>query len=45
VEEKRRIILDASPQYVMLAALINTGAVIYILYKQFLSLREDPPSV
>jgi len=38
-------ILDASPQYVMLAALINTGAVIYILCKQFLSLQEEAPSV
>ena len=42
-------ILDASPKYVMLAALINTGVVIYILRKQFLSLqessREDSTSV
>lgn len=41
-------ILDASPKYVMLAALINTGVVIYILRKQFLSLQpsshEDAPS-
>jgi Gpi18-like mannosyltransferase len=38
-------ILDASPKYVMLAALINTGTVIYILRKQFLLLREEAPSV
>lgn len=33
-------ILDASTRYVMAAALINTGVVIYILRKQFLSLSE-----
>jgi len=33
-------ILNASTAYVMAAALINTGVVIYILYKQFLSLSE-----
>jgi Gpi18-like mannosyltransferase len=36
-------ILDASPKYVVLAALINTGVVIYVLRKQFLSLQESPP--
>jgi Gpi18-like mannosyltransferase len=34
-------ILNTSTRYVMLAAIINTGVVIYILYKQFLSLREQ----
>jgi hypothetical protein len=34
-------ILDTSTRYVMAAAIINTGVVIYILYKQFLSLREQ----
>lgn len=42
-------ILDASTRYVMAAALINTGVVIYILYKQFSSLKEqhgeDSPAV
>lgn len=33
-------ILDASTKYVMAAALINTGVVIYILYKQISSLKE-----
>jgi Gpi18-like mannosyltransferase len=32
-------ILDVSTKYVMLAALINTGAIVYILYKQYLSLH------
>jgi Gpi18-like mannosyltransferase len=38
-------ILNASYRYVMAAALINTGVVIYILYKQFLSLRERQDEV
>jgi hypothetical protein len=42
-------ILNASPNYVRVAAMINTGAVIYILHKQFLSLKEqrgeNPPAV
>jgi Gpi18-like mannosyltransferase len=33
-------ILNASTTYVKIAALINTGVVIYILYKQYLSLNE-----
>jgi Gpi18-like mannosyltransferase len=33
-------LLDAPKIFVMVAALINTGATIYILRKQFLSLRE-----
>lgn len=33
-------ILNASTNFVMIAALINTGVVIYILRKQFLSLHE-----
>jgi len=38
-------ILDASTRYVMAAAIINAGVVIYILYKQFLSLREQHDEV
>jgi Gpi18-like mannosyltransferase len=38
-------ILDTSTRYVMAAAIINTGVVIYILYKQFLSLREQHDEV
>ena len=34
-------ILDASTRYVMAAALINTGVVIYVLYKQYSSLSEQ----
>jgi len=34
-------ILDASTRYVMAAALINTGVVIYVLYKQYSSLNEQ----
>lgn len=34
-------ILNASTSFVMAAALINTGVVAYILWKQFLSLREN----
>jgi hypothetical protein len=33
-------ILNASTNYVMLAALINTGTIIYILRKQFQSFHE-----
>lgn len=33
-------ILNASTQWVMFAALINTGTIIYILRKQFISLKE-----
>ncbi len=33
-------ILNASTSFVMIAALINTGVIIYILWKQSLSLRE-----
>jgi Gpi18-like mannosyltransferase len=34
-------VLEVSTRYVMAAALINTGVVIYILYKQFSSLKEQ----
>lgn len=33
-------ILNASPTFVMIAALINTGTLIYLLRKQYLSLQE-----
>ena len=37
-------ILNASTIFVKIAAVVNTGVVICILWKQFLSLRESPPT-